>query len=422
MAKRPVNELKASFGVKAEVPEPKDIKAKKLPGSKDGGDSTNPKQGSSVQPVMPPEMAPTKGKSAIVAGLAAMPMQKLKGAYESLIAPEFAEKADLINDDEIQSMLEQLGEDFDFAGLMEDSLTYAETVEFFKEHTEVSNPEALAAWVGMVKYSDSSEEESIIETVDFNPEDFKVSQEDLKINEEVKTIFKDSEISEEIQDKAIAIFETAVAAKINDVIPLIAEKVKAVFESENEEKFKSIAEKISVYLDYVVEEWMKENKLAVETGLKVEMTQDFLSGLKNLFVEHYVELPEAETDVTEALAAKVEELEKTLNEQISANVELKAKVTEFEKQSIIDEASVGLSETQISKLTSLTEVLDVDNVDTFKKKVAEIKETYFSKTETGSSESTLDNDPVDIEEEKMVEEVDPSMQQYVSAISRGIKK
>jgi len=182
-----------------------------------------------------------------------------------------------------------------------------------------------------------------------------------------------------------------------------------------------MSENLDQYLDYVVEQWMEENRLAVEQGLKAEMVEDFLKGLKGLFEDHYVEIPDEKVDVVEELAARAEELESKLNEQIEKNVELRTVVEGYNRDQLIESVSNGLTDTQKAKFETLAEGIDFSDEETFVKKLGVIKESYFGKSDDVTSSYELDDDEPLLEETS--EKAVPSeMAQYVNAISRSIKK
>ena len=202
------------------------------------------------------------------------------------------------------------------------------------------------------------EEETLVEPIDLSP------------------IFGE-ELSEEFREKATSIFEAAVIARVNNEM----EKVAASLEERYAEEFvaykESIVEKVDAYMNYVVENYIEENKLAIENGLRTEIAEDFMSGLKALFKEHYVEVPEEKYDVLGELQAKVTELEESLNGHVEDNVGLNAEVTDLKRKLIIKEMSKDLADTEASKLTKLLEGVDFDNEEIYKEKVSVIKENYF---------------------------------------------
>lgn len=249
-----------------------------------------------------------------------------------------------------------------------------------------------------------------------------VTREDIDVSEDVVAMFAGDDLSEDFKDKATTIFESAVVAKVNEQL----EKISANFESELAEEIDAVrvemVEKLDSYTDYVVEQWMDENRLAVEQGIKAEMVENFMKGLKGLFEEHYIDLPDEKVDVVEELAGKVEDLEARLNEEIQRNVEMKSVVQEHAKKDLIDTVSEGLTETQRAKFATLAEGVDFKNEENFVKKLNTIKESYFGNLVEDTSASYEFDEQEPLEEEVKPAKVSGPMQDYVNAISRSIKK
>ena len=246
---------------------------------------------------------------------------------------------------------------------------------------------------------------------------------DLDVSDDVKAIFAGTEVSEEFITKATEVYTSAVLAKINEQIETLENKFDDSLTEETATISEALVERVDSYLDYVVESWMENNAVAIERGLKAEIVESFMSGLKGLFEEHYIDIPDEAVAVTEELADKVEILEAAINEEIEKNVELSAQLKEFERAFAFAEVSEGLTDTQVAKLQSLSESVDFESVDTYKKKIGTLRESYFpSKSSAGTlSESvTLDEEPVgdDVAEKQVPVE----MAAYMNAITRGIKK
>jgi AcrR family transcriptional regulator len=243
----------------------------------------------------------------------------------------------------------------------------------------------------------------------------------LNVKEDVEDMFTGEDLSEEFKDKASTLFEAAVNARAMVEIARLEEE----YETRLEEEVASIAEGIesnlNTYLDYVAENWMKENEVAVESALRNEIMEEFIGGLKNLFAEHYIDMPEEKISVVEELAAKVEELEAALDETINENNELRGAVLESAKEDVVAEVSEGLTLSQSEKFLSLAEGVDFDgDLDVYKKKLSVVKESYFPATKPQASnieEETFEGDVG----EKTVSH-DPQVNRYVQAISRTVKK
>jgi hypothetical protein len=250
----------------------------------------------------------------------------------------------------------------------------------------------------------------------------KITSEDVSVAEDVNAMFEGADdLNEEFKEKAATIFEAAVVAKVNEQLEKISTNFEAELAEEVENLQKEMSENLDQYLDYVVEQWMEENRLAVEQGLKAEMVEDFLKGLKGLFEEHYVEIPDEKVDVVEELAAKTEELESRLNEQIEKNVELHGVVEQYKRDQLIESVSASLTDTQKAKFETLAEGIDFSDEETFVNKLSVIKESYFGKGEDKTSSYELDDDEP-LTEETAEKPVPAEMANYVNAISRSIKK
>jgi vacuolar-type H+-ATPase subunit E/Vma4 len=250
----------------------------------------------------------------------------------------------------------------------------------------------------------------------------KVTAEDISIAEDVTAMFEGTEdISEGFKEKATVIFETAVVSKVNEQLEKISTNFEAELAEEVESIQKELSENLDSYLDYVVEQWMKDNHLAVEQGLKTEMVEDFLKGLKGLFEDHYVSIPEEKVDVVEELASKTEELESKLNEQIQKNVDLHGVVEQYKRDQLIESVMGDLTESQKAKFETLAEGIDFADEDTFQSKLTIVKESYFGTSEDVTSSYELDDDEP-LSEETTEKSVNPEMANYVNAISRSIKK
>lgn len=248
-----------------------------------------------------------------------------------------------------------------------------------------------------------------------------VTAEDIDVVDDVAAIFEGADLTEDFKNKALVIFESAVVSKINEKLEEITEEMQGELEDIKNSLAEELTEKLDSYLDYVVEQWMEENQLAVEVGLKSEITENFLQGLRSLFVEHYVDIPEEKVDVVENLATRVADLEESLNVEMTKNVELNKRVNGFEREIAFANMTEGLTDTQAAKLESLSESIAVSDIEEFKSRIKTLRESYFpSAPKVDLNEQSLDEDPVDLVEENV--SGDPSMRSYVTAIARTIKK
>lgn len=247
--------------------------------------------------------------------------------------------------------------------------------------------------------------------------------EEFDVADDVNALMEGENLSEEFKQKATTIFEAAVSARVD----YIAEQVQAELIEEMQEVIEEIKEdlaaKVDDYLNYMVEEWMTENEIAIERGLKSEIAEDFISGLKDLFVEHWIDIPEEKVDIVEELTLKVEELEETLNEQILRGIELKKELNEQLKYEAIYTACEGLSQAQVEKMKALAEGVEFTSETEFTSKLETLKESYFKSDVKVAGILALDDEVQLIEEEKKtVKSSDPTMEQYAKTISQNLNK
>ena len=242
-----------------------------------------------------------------------------------------------------------------------------------------------------------------------------------KMKEDMDALLSGENLSEEFVQKASTIFEAAVIARAEEVIADVETELMEQFEAAVEEIKEDLAAKVDDYLNYMVEEWIKDNEIAIEKGLRAEIVEDFIGGLRDLFVEHYIDIPADKVDVVEELTTKVEELEAALNEQINHGVELSKELTEQKKIEAIYTACEGLTQTQVEKLKSLAEGVDFTTEDEFVTKLGTLKESYFKADVKVADNSALDEVLVE-EEKKAVKSADPSMDVYANAISQSLAK
>ena len=224
-------------------------------------------------------------------------------------------------------------------------------------------------------------------------------------------------LSEDFKKKASTIFEAAVHAKVVDEVNKRMEEQQKEVEAGKDEFQKELTEKVDGYLTYVVEEWMKENELAIERGIRSELVEDFMSGLKTLFTEHYIELPEEKVDMVDDLFTKVEELETSLDEEINRGVELQKELSQFKKDDAIKQTTKDLADSDSEKIAKLAEGIEFENTEQYVEKLNVLKESYFPKSEAVTSEITETDENIEVSEEE-TQKLDESMQHYTSAIRR----
>lgn len=238
-----------------------------------------------------------------------------------------------------------------------------------------------------------------------------------KVKEDVDAMLSGENLSEEFRAKASMIFEAAVEARVEEIASELEEQFTREFEETLETVKEDFAGKLDSYLDYVVENWMEENKLAIERGLRSEIVEDFIGALKNVFVEHYIDIPEDKTDIVEQLVDKVEELEDEVNEQILKNIDLKKSISEHKKEEAILAVCEGLSLSQVEKIKALAKNIEFVSEEDFSEKVFSIKESYFPNGIITASTESL-NDVVEIDEDNTTKVVDPLIEQYAKNLSK----
>jgi len=240
-----------------------------------------------------------------------------------------------------------------------------------------------------------------------------MKKEDVDVTADINALVQGEDLSEEFKEKATTIFEAALVSKINEEIETIEEQYIAQLNEHIEVIKEEMADKVDSFLNYVVEQWIQDNKLAVDYGVRTEIAESFMSALKGVFEEHYIDMPEEKYDMVEGMTEKLDEMEQKLNEQIEKNIELNSALGEFIKESIVTEVSQGLADTQKEKLFSLSAGVEFTNEETYREKIETIKENYFPKTQI--SESAEASDPV------IEQEVPAHMAAYVNAIARYSK-
>jgi hypothetical protein len=264
----------------------------------------------------------------------------------------------------------------------------ADAMKGMKEEEEVSSEETIeeeeATTDEVVSEAETTKDEVVSEEEVTTDE--VVAEYDVQ--EDINALIAGEELSEEFQEKARTIFEAAINAKVA--------QIREQLEAQNAEKFaeevaaakESLAERVDSYLEYVSDEWFEENSLAVESGLKTEMTESFLAGMKGLFEEHYVTIPEDKYDVLESMVEKLDDMETKLNEQIEKNISLNGRLAESVADSVLDQVSEGLASTQKEKLASLSESVEFESEEQYRGKLETLKESYFNSKKESSTAKT----------------------------------
>ena len=258
--------------------------------------------------------------------------------------------------------------------------------------------------------SEESSEEVDESQVDLNYEGDWTEDLDALVNDEAT-------LSEEFRSKAETIFNTAIKSKLSEEIDRLEEKYETELAEAVEETKTGLVDKVDSYLNYVVENWMEDNKLAVQSGLRTEIAEKFMNNLKDLFTESYIEVPESKVDLVDDLADEVEELETTLNDQMAKTIAMQEELEGYKREAILREASSDLAETQIEKLRSLMVNEDFDSEEAFAERVETVKESYFNKKRVMSDETIIDE-----EDDNTSAAPVGSMDQYINALKTQTKK
>ena len=275
----------------------------------------------------------------------------------------------------------------------------------------VEEEETTASAEDVVSEEETSDEEVVSEE--------EVIEAEYDIEEDVDALLAGEELSEEFQEKARTIFEAAIKTKVAEV----QEELKAQYETTLEEEVSVIKEeltsRVDAYLEYVAEEWISENQLAIEQGLKAEMTESFLTGMRSLFEDHYVTIPEEKYDVTTAMVEKLDEMEDKLNEQIKSNIALNQRLAESVADAIFSEVCEGLALSQKDKLASLAENVEFDSEDNYREKLATLRNSYFPEN-AGAQRDTSEN--ISESSESIAQPVTGLMESYLDTLTRVSKK
>ena len=256
------------------------------------------------------------------------------------------------------------------------------------------------------------------------------SKYEIDVKSDVEALIQGEELSEEFKEKAATIFEAAVFAKVNEEVNSRIETLEAQYKEQLDESLNEtrteMVQKVDDYLNYVVKEWMQENELAIEKGIRSEIVEDFMVGLKNLFVEHYIDIPDEKVDLVDDLFAKVEDLEESLNKEMEKGIELTKELKEFRKLEAVANISEDLTDVQREKMVKLAESVEYENDDDYSEKLGVLKENYFPTEVKESNETTGDTEPEVLTEEEakeaeVAEEMSETMKRYSQMLSKTTK-
>ena len=303
------------------------------------------------------------------------------------------------------------------AGMKEEEEVEGEVVA----ETEVSEDEVVSEEEDAVAEHHTTDEDGNV--IEHEEEEVVAESEQeeemIDVEQDIQALLEGEELSEEFQNKARTIFEAAIRTKLSE----IKEQVKVSYEEKLIEEVASIKEelkdRVDSYLEYVADEWVQENKIAIEHGLKSEMTESFLEGMRGLFEEHYVTIPEEKYDVIESMVDKLDEMEDKLNEQIDKNVALTKRLAESASDVILADVSEGLALSQKEKLASLAENVEFDSEESYREKLVKLKESYFSNNAPSTQRNTAETISESADQQSATEQqVTPAMESYMSVLSR----
>ena len=353
---------------------------------------------------------------AMVSKMKEMDMKELKAAWNKMKEMSKMEDEDgdeatsesLSRNALIRSVVENLKD-----SSVEEVADFMESMEIVEEEDSVEEAKTTKEMDDMDKDDEEEEEEE--------DEEVKKESYDIDMTDDIDALVSDEDLSEDFKSKAKTIFEAAVSAKVKEITVEKEAQLEEELETKVEEIKDDLTEKVDSYLNYVSESWVQENELAIERGLKSELTEDFINGLKKLFEEHYVEVPEDKFDVVEELANRLDEMEDKLNEEVASNITAQQDIEELQREKIISEATSDLADTQVEKLKALSEDVDFESVENFVEKVSTLKESYFGieKVEAVSDDSAVVSEDADFSGAgDVAQPVNEGMAQYTAALTK----
>jgi len=290
----------------------------------------------------------------------------------------------------------------------------AETEEEVIEEEEATTDEVVA--------EEETTTDEVVAEEETSEEEVVAEEEKYDVEADVAALLEGEELSEEFQSKAKTIFETAIKTKVAEIKEELQESYATALVEELDKIKAGLTERVDGYLEYVADEWMQENAIQVEAGLKTEMTESFLEGMKSLFEEHYVTIPEEKYDVLNSMVDKLDEMESKLNEQIDRNVALNRRLAESNADGVFTAVAEGLADTQKEKLASLAENVEFESETDYREKLVTLKESYFP-SKTSAPKSTSENLSEEVSTDEVIsEETTPRMQAYLDVLSRAAKK
>ena len=381
---------------------------KKSAGAPDKIDTSKSDYEDTGKPVVDPEQkeSPAKKIAAKAKEIGGDKQQKGEGKPDKIA--KIKEDADEDDEDESSDEAEKM----EMAKMTKEMMVNA-MYEMMKGKKKT---DLQAMYNGMQKATETSDND-LDEESKAKSEAVEIRLKTIDVSEHVEALMTgEGDLSEEFKRKAATVFEAAVKSKVRSEVERMEEDYKTELEENINTTKEELTEKVDTYLNYVVEEWMKENELAIERGLKGEIAEDFISGLKQLFEDHYVDVPDEKYDVLEAQSDKISELESRLNEEIEQSVQLKKNNADLVKEQVVSEVSLDLADTEIEKFKSLIEDVDYSNEESYREKLATLKESYFPYS------ATLVTETIDDVETGTAQDVDTSgsMAAYMTAIGRTV--
>lgn len=323
-----------------------------------------------------------------------------------------------MNKEDLQGIFSSISEDE-----VDESLTKAEIARNIVELVKKLDDEKVQEMYGKMKGVEDEEEEE--EQVKKESVDEETSEElesklvEIEIEDDLNAISEALDLSEENQEKAKTIFKAAVTSKVAEVEKELKEAYETELQTSVDKVKADLSEAVDKYLSYVADEWTKENELAIERGLKAEMTENFISGLKQLFVEHYVEVPEEKYDVIDELSNRLDEMEVKLDSEVQKNMDIAEELDTLKRENVVRDASSDLTESQKEKLESLANGVDFKDEADFQEKIGEIKEAYFGiEGESISEDTVVEEGTGTLEDEESAPVLAPEMNRYSDAISK----
>ena len=318
-----------------------------------------------------------------------------------------------MNKEDLQGIFTSITE-----GEVDESLTKAEIARSIVELVKkLDDSEVQEMYKSMT--SEEVEEEVSEEIDEETSEELESKLVEIEIEDDLNAISEALDLSEENQAKAKTIFKAAVQSKVSEVEKDLKEAYESELKTSVDKVKAELSEAVDKYLSYVADEWTKENELAIERGLKAEMTENFITGLKTLFVEHYVDVPEDKYDVIDELSNRLDEMEVKLDSEVQSNMDIAEELNTLKRENVVKEASSDLTESQKEKLESLANGVDFNDESDFQEKIGEIKEAYFGiESETISEDTVVEEGTGTLEEENASPVIEPTLQRYADAISK----